>query len=424
MMLGNDERERLELEAADKQWQKRERESFGDGARAVLPQQVDESGLLSVSGGKGDLPPHKHDRFARYDSMSAFLASCEATPADVRTFAHGIVREPTQKERAQGYWTNKDNAARLIKGPHIDPLWEGLDGDPLPFSGVKRFLLAGWPQGAELIREAIAQVEPPPAMDIRRKGVWADSGDALSTDRLQAGAYETAWRTTKKRLSFAMQRVRIVVDLGSTCSACGTVGHNARYLSARSLFWRGAAAASLCESLEAAGYRVEIVATCGICNSELEHPSEKISEAMKCFAADDLTLGWIHNGRWESKTANTSGIAVVVKDFDAPVDIATIAAGTASAAMYRRCMFLSHVANAHPLEIVNHAYGAMLSVEQSPRLRRELLLDEEGVATLFVGQWVLTQRLANAWARGALYGIESHRTGYTEEDMQLEGRPA
>lgn len=427
----NDRAEERELAVADVQWRKRERESYKQGAQAALPQQADESGLVSLSGGKGDLPEHEHDRFARYDGMVSFLASCEKPAHDVMiNEADGTERELSSHEkayRAQGVkYTNKDHAKALLAGPHIDPAWEGMTGEPLAFDGLKRFFLQGWPEGAALIREAIAKVEPPPAMDIRRKGVWADSGDALSTDRLQAGAYESAWRTTKKRLSFALQRVRIVVDIGSTCAACGTVGHNARYLSASSLFWRGAAASALCDSLENAGYRVEIVTACAFGNSALKYPDQTApsTPAMHRFEADDLTMGWIRNGKYASPTANTSAIGVVVKDFDAPLDISTVAAGTASAAMYRRAMFLSHVANAHRTEQVASCFGALLSVEQSPRIRRELGLDEEGVATLFVSQWTLTQKLANAWARGALYGIESHRTGYTEEDMQLEGGPA
>lgn len=401
-----------------------ERAIFTTGQKAMLPT-GDESGILLLSGAKGDLPPHRWDRFHRYESVGTFLTACEG--------GNNLVLPATVKIGVQTYkdkryieeYSSAGQVAALKRGPFIDPAWEGMT-EPLSFEQVKAFMLGGWPEGAETIKTTMQAVEPPPAMDIRRKLVWTGEGDDLSTDRLYAGAFDSAWRTTKKRVSYAPQKIRIVVDLGSFCTACGTVGHNARYLNASSLFWRGAAAASLCDNLEAAGYQVEIVACAAIgcstlapCNMSTptggrDHPSFDVELDRLTGNAVRQDEAW---GNEYNPDHNTAGIAVVVKDMDGPLNLSVVAAGTASALMYRRAMFLHHTAYAFPGEQVAHSKGIMIQVEQAPRTRQELGLDTEGVATLFVGQWVLTQRLANAWARGALYGIESVRTGYVPEGM-------
>ena len=109
----------------------------------------------------------------------------------------------------------------------------------------------GWPEGAERLRALAGKLSAqlPQAKSIRRKATWADDGDEICKDRLQAGQIEQCWRTMRRSPFVAPQTVAIETPWG---------GHFRQ--TAEELFWQGAAAAVLTDILEEAGYRVELYA--------------------------------------------------------------------------------------------------------------------------------------------------------------------
>ena len=405
------------------------REAFDLARAATLPTGT-EDGPQAVYArvGIGDLPEHEWDRFHIYEHPQAFFDALDHRHGNVGPVVYG----QSLGESADGL------GDALRKGPHCDASWEGME-TILDWAGVRRFLEAGWPQGAAKIEEAMLAVQPPAPEDLRRKGVWSDRGDECSGDRLYAGQIDKAWRASRKRLSLAPQRVRIVVDSGSYCTACGTTGHNNTYLNQGQLFWRGAAAASLANCLEKSGYKTELINAWGFGGASIRGtkydrkrillPADYSTDMLAMLtvgARTGITYGRqdpTEGARLIYDEATTIGVAVTVKDAGTPVDAASVASYLCSAAMYRRAGFLHLCAtvNAQAGEYCNQTFGTMLSVERGKRLRANLGLDEEGVVTLFVAPWVLTSDLANAWARGALYGIESVRQGFTAEDMEEMG---
>ena len=109
----------------------------------------------------------------------------------------------------------------------------------------------GWPEGAERLRALAGKLSTqlPQAKSIRRKVTWAEDGDEICRDRLQAGQIEQCWRTMRRSPFVAPQTVANETTWG---------GHYQQ--TAEELFWQGAAAAVVTDILEEAGYRVELYA--------------------------------------------------------------------------------------------------------------------------------------------------------------------
>ena len=117
---------------------------------------------------------------------------------------------------------------------------------------ARTVLEKGWPEGAERLRALSGKlsVQLPQAKSIRRRLTWAENGDEVCKDRLQAGQIDRCWRTMRRAPFVAPQTVAIETTWG---------GHYGQ--TAEELFWQGAAAAVLTDILEEAGYRVELYAT-------------------------------------------------------------------------------------------------------------------------------------------------------------------
>ena len=107
----------------------------------------------------------------------------------------------------------------------------------------------GWPSGAARIRELAAEIHAPEAKAIRRKIAWRDDGDEICNDRLRSGQLDACWRGSRRQTSAGPTLVTVNVNWGGLVK-----------VSAEELFWQGAAACALADSLEESGYRVRIIA--------------------------------------------------------------------------------------------------------------------------------------------------------------------
>lgn len=166
------------------------------------------------------------------------------------------------------------------------------------FGGIRNLdeaaaiLEEGWPAGAARVQELSAEVQAPEAKSIRRKIAWRDDGDEICSDRVHSGQLETCWRGSRRVPSIGPTLVTLNVNWG------GLVG-----VSSEELFWQGAAACTLADALEEAGYRARITAN---------NWSRVVKRA-------DLRML----------------IRVVVKDFDEPMRLDAMAAVLAHAGIYR-----------------------------------------------------------------------------------------
>jgi hypothetical protein len=167
------------------------------------------------------------------------------------------------------------------------------------------------------------------------------------------------------------------------------------------MFWRGAAAAALAESLESAGYSVEIIAGAAFRKVNSVRGFREGIEHRKWDETRQQTVFVPYRG------ANTAAFAVTVKDFDEPLNAARLASCTASVLLTRRVM-LARIASR---STANTDFGT-LDQMQNPRVVEAFGLEQESnVATVYVNDWVLTKTLANAWVKGTLYGLQYDKSG-------------
>lgn len=113
---------------------------------------------------------------------------------------------------------------------------------------ARKLLTEGWPDGVKRLESAIADFTPPDAQTRVRRVAWRDQGDELSVDRAMRGEFDTAWRTSKRKVTRGPQ----TIELYSIYGGCGG-------LSAEEIFWNGAACCAIADRLESAGYAVRIV---------------------------------------------------------------------------------------------------------------------------------------------------------------------
>lgn len=109
----------------------------------------------------------------------------------------------------------------------------------------------GWVDGADrLMKLPIKEVEPTSIRRIRYRG---EQGDDLDIHRVLRGDLDTAWEYRKRGCRSSVGRhITIVCNIAANCS-----------VDADRLFWRGASALRLAETLESAGYSVRLVAGMG-----------------------------------------------------------------------------------------------------------------------------------------------------------------
>lgn len=364
-------------------------ESFADGVKAALPKDEEDSRsvhLWRTAQGQGPLPPQDTDLFEKYESLDSFLEAAQEAP----------VLPPAYHPDFPGKFEHKN---LMMRSP-VSYEWEGV-GKELTFQEVCKFLQSEWNEGASKIEESMESLEAPVTRDIRRRGRWAEDGTDISVDRYLAGDMDRMYRTSRRQSVPGFTRVRIVVDLGSSCGACDNIVCTVEPVDPESLFWRGAAAAALAESLEAAGYSVEIIA--GAAFRKVNSP-RSFREGFEYRLWDNALQRTVFV---PYRGANTAAFAVTVKDFDEPLNAARLASCTASVLLTRRVM-LARIASR---SIAETDFGT-LDQMQNPRVVEALGLEQESnVATVYVNDWVLTKTLANAWVKGTLYGLQYDKSG-------------
>lgn len=172
------------------------------------------------------------------------------------------------------------------------------------FGGIRNLdqatalLEQGWPAGAARVRELTAEVQAPEAKSIRRRVTWRDDGDEICTDRLRSGQLETCWRGSRRETSAGPTLVTLNVNWGGAIS-----------VTADGMFWQGAAACALVDSLEASGYRLRVIAN-----------------------------NW---SRVERESGLRMLVRVVIKDFSEPLRLDAMAAVLAHAGIYRTFGFMA-----------------------------------------------------------------------------------
>jgi hypothetical protein len=366
-----------------------------DSARfAALPKDEDQGGSLLRE--TFEIEEKPTDVYTSFDSVTEFLASLKR---------ESIPQQADSHERTEAWDALQQGPHRIFyDGNATGEIFEGMT-QGLPYAQIKAFWQGGWQEGADKMLADLDRMDVPETRDIRRRGRWADTGAELSVERLFGGAFDQAWRTSSRKAIIAPVRVRVVVDIGSSCGQCNQLTHDAEVLDAGALFWRGAAAVALTDSLERAGYGVEVVVACaahkqGVSQAGLEIMRQQSSTGRLTGRLGDQS----YNRRIECGGVNA--LAVTVKPFDGPVDLALLASTTASASFFRRA-YLLHSLIKTPYFQPGYCYGWLLRVENTPVVRKGLNLDTEGVATLYVSDWVLSAKQANAWARAAHLGLES-----------------
>lgn len=128
--------------------------------------------------------------------------------------------------------------------------WFGCSGG---LAEAERICAAGsWPEGQRRMEEELNAFDVPTPRSIKRKGIWADQGDALDIHRVYSGQLDSAWRRTVRHPRPASQSLVIAVPMMITAQE-----------SSEKLFWCGAAALKLCDVLTKAGYNVSLIGTQG-----------------------------------------------------------------------------------------------------------------------------------------------------------------
>lgn len=184
---------------------------------------------------------------------------------------------------------------------HDDRAWMGIaddvkDGERM-LDATLRLVRDGWRKGVDLMAEVADKITAPTPKAIRRQQRWKDSGDDVDMQRIWGGNLDNAWRGTVRDYRSGPQRVRLLVD------AIESGGNGAE-----GMRWRGVAALKLCDLLTEAGYSVQI------------------ESVISC--------------KDSSNVSKTFKLRTIVKDYEAPADLLTLAATTALPAYFRCLMHL------------------------------------------------------------------------------------
>ncbi len=173
---------------------------------------------------------------------------------------------------------------------------------------VDRILERGvWPEGLERMeRELHGFDDVDPARSIKRRARWMDQGDELDIHRVYSGQLTTAWRKTQRSSVRSSQNIVIPFPLFITYRD-----------NADRLFWAGAAAIKLADLLTTAGYNVMLVGTTSI----------------------------KFNG-------HRTHIKLVVKPFNAPLDISSLVTAIAFPGFSRVAGFRALTAAEHEVDTV------------------------------------------------------------------------
>lgn len=275
-----------------------------------------------------------------FNSYSEVIRAVSQQPAfdgnrcEWKNLSEGDTNSPYMRERSAGFYGWKKGEIR-------------------PIAKLGEFFLhGGWPQGVKKMREVIEQVKAPVVQSVRRRQAWGADGSELSRDRLYSGNIDTMYRTTRKAMTVAPTRIRVVFD---SCVSS--------LVKADDMFWAGAAGTVLTESLVEAGYQVELVATA------------KSAQGSDTFQTD-----------------------VVFKGFDQPFNLDATLAITAHASFFRQVWFCA-MSTLMPRQEF-YGKGSVSRVDAKD-------FETPGVTTLVITP-MRSASEANAWVKNALRKLEGN----------------
>lgn len=195
---------------------------------------------------------------------------------------------------------NPDNAKALnyFREERNDVDWMGLreeiNAAETAFACTARLVREGWRNGLNLLAKVQDKVTAPVPKTVRRYQRWQAQGDDVEMQRIWSGSLDNAWRGTHRDTRHGPQRVRILID------AIESGGNEAE-----GMRWRGVAALKLSDLLTEAGYSVQV---------------ESVISCKDSFSARVFKL------------------RAIVKDYEQPLDLLTLAPCTALPAFFRSLM--------------------------------------------------------------------------------------
>lgn len=195
--------------------------------------------------------------------------------------------------------------------------WMGLDGEHKPgenhFTATARLCREGYRKGVDLMAKVADKITAPTPKTVRRYQRWQEHGDDVEMQRIWAGSLDNAWRGTHRDTRHGPQRVRILID------AIESGGNGAD-----GMRWRGVAALKLSDLLTEAGYSVQV------------------ESVISCK---------------DSSSDRLFKLRTIVKEYEQPLDVLTLAATTCLPAFFRSLMHTWGLAVA-----VNNRYGVSYQV--------------------------------------------------------------
>lgn len=216
-----------------------------------------------------------------------------------------------------------------------------------------RAIEEGWPQGVKLMGGTSSLIDLPIPRSIRRRMAWTDHGDEIEMQRVWAGNIDQAWRRSIRMDSVGPQRVRILVD--SIASGA---------MDAETMAWRGIAAMRLCDLLTDAGYNVQVES--------------------------------VFTGRADGKYYHLS---VTVKEYQAPLDLASLSATTALPSFFRALGHEWHYIAAP--KSIGENYGYSLPGTQLEHFKTD------DCVTTFLVEDVNNAEDAASWIKNAVHKLEN-----------------
>lgn len=208
---------------------------------------------------------------------------------------------------------NPSNAdsLRQFREERNDIDWMGLANEvqakETAFACTVRLVRDGWRNGLNLLAQVANKVTAPTPKTVRRYQRWQEQGDDVEMQRIWAGSLDNAWRGTHRDTRHGPQRVRILID------AIESGGKGAD-----GMRWRGVAALKLSDLLTEAGYSVQV---------------ESVISCKDSFSTRVFKL------------------RAIVKEYEQPLDLLTLAPCTALPAFFRALMHawgLAVAPNARP----------------------------------------------------------------------------
>lgn len=223
-----------------------------------------------------------------------------------------------------------------------------------------------WDEGMDIynkLKEDLENDRLPPPKDVRRKGHWSEEGgDEVDIDRLRRGL--PFWRTTRRELREGPRTITILNNISTPC-----------FWDSQAILWRGVASVCLTELLEAAGYRVELVA----CN----------------FVDDAYESG---GGYDEKQHRHCSSVRL--KEPNEPLDVATLV-NSVSGWCFRTLFFASlFQAQYRPTDWM----GRPRLFKKGEFILPYITQDEK----VLISQNLTCHEEAVEWVRGSLAELECH----------------